>query len=205
MRAFSCLCLLACACAVDPVAVEAPSGSVAARVVDAPSMTETEGDPYWELDRVLAGGQRLVQDARGVTLDGRLLAAEPLGPVALDARGARFVVAERIDGGPESRLLACAPPAPCRVVIDEGSPDRAAIAADGQRVAWVAAAGGLPAVFVAPFGGGPAVQVTNVGLSRTGGGPPLGFVEPPHHEPPRFEQGGLTWDAPSGPVRVDLP
>jgi len=209
MRALPIVSLLACACSVDP-----PPGQTARPTLDAhettkihvePSMGETEGDPFWELERRLAGGQGLVQSARGLALDGRMIVQDPLGPVVIDARGARFVVAERLDGGPASRLLACAPPAPCRVVVDQGSPDRAAIAPDGQQIAWVASVDGLPAVFVAPFDGGAPTQLTNVGLSPGVGGPPNGFVEPPHGDPLRFEGGALAWDAPGGAVRVVLP
>jgi hypothetical protein len=99
----------------------------------------------------------------------------------------------RVDGRPEAALLACAPPEPCHTLAQDVSPDR------------VASADGLPAVLVAPFDGGPAVQLTNRGLARPDGGPPLGFVPPPHLEPLRFDDGALTWDSADGPHRAALP
>lgn len=206
MRALSVVALLGCSCSADP----APLGPLAAgpppssKVVAEPSMAETDGDPFWEVEVRLADGARLVQGAEGLAVDGRVVVDDPLGPVAVDRRAARFVVAARVDGGPDSRVLACAPPAPCRAITDGGSPDRVAISPDGQLVAWVASVDGLPAVFVAPFDRGPATQLTNVGLEPASEGPPVGFVAPPHLGPPRFEAGALAWESPDGPIAVEL-
>ena len=205
MRALLALLVVsACDGTQPPPAVGVPSPASEPSLRRVPG-EETEGNPTWELELSLAGGAVLRQSEAGVWLDDQPVALDPGGPVAVDAARARFVVVARVDGGPEAALLACAPPEPCRTLAQDGSPDRVALSDDGRTVAWVASADGLPAVFVAPFDGGPAVQLTNRGLARPDGGPPPGFVPPPHLEPLRFADGALTWDSADGPHRAALP
>lgn len=197
--------LLSCTPHADPdVSAPAPV-SPTTQIRTAPDLTEADGEPYWELQLRLAQGALLRQGAHGLEIDGDLIAHDPAGPVSLDSLSRRLVIAERVDGGPETRLLACEPPAPCVEITDQGSPDRAAISPGGELVAWVSSASGLPSVYVAPFKGGPATQLTNVGLSLTPGVPPRGFVEPPHDGPLTFHDGELRWDSPEGPQQVQLP
>ena len=195
------LIVLVSACDAAPTPAEAPT---AARIV---ADNGEDGRPSWHLGVNLRGGGALSQDAAGLTLDGAPLVDDPAGPFVVDAAGARFVVAARVNGGPDTALLACAPPAPCRTVTDAGHPDRATISADGRLIAWVAAADGLPAVFAARFDGGPAVQLTNRDLRWTAGQPPDGFVPPPHEGPLAFTDDGraLVWTSPEGDHHAVLP
>lgn len=192
------------ACDAPAVPVQSP---VVDRVVAAAHDDGEDGRPSWHLDVRLAGGGALVQDAAGLRLDGAIVVADPAGPFVVDAAGARFVVAARVDGGPETALLACAPPSPCRTVTDAGHPDRATISPDGRSIAWVASADGLPAVFAARFDGGAAAQLTNRDLTWTPGQEPAGFVPPPHEGPLTFTDDGhaLVWRAPDGEHRAVLP
>lgn len=198
---------LVTACDADPM----PAGADAPPSVEVDAAhqlragDETEGAPSWEIDRTLADGTVLRQSERGVFLDGERVAEEPIGPVVIDDAGRRFVVAERLNGGPEARLIACAPPAPCHALVASGQPDRAALSPDGRTVAWVDAADGLPAIFVGDFDGGAPTQLTNVDLPPPNGGPPQGFVPPPHVEPLRFAGDRLTWTAPDGEHHLELP
>jgi len=85
----------------------------------------------------------------------------------------------------------------------DGAPDRVALSADGEQLAWVASADGLPAVFTAPYADGAPVQLTNRSVRRPKGQPPVGFVPPPVREGGlSFEGDELVWEAEGQPWRV---
>lgn len=194
-------------CDADPMpeGADAPPSPQADAAHQLRAGDETEGTPSWELERTLADGAVVQQTENGVFIDGARVAGEPLGPLMIDGAGRRFVVAERLDGGPEARLIACEPPSPCRALVAQGQPDRAALSPDGRTVAWVDAVDGLPAIFVGDFDGGDPTQLTNVDLPPPNGGPPPGFVPPPHLEPLRFAGDRLVWTAPDGEHSLELP
>jgi hypothetical protein len=161
----------------------------------------------------LAGGSTLVLSTDGaLELRGSgtiAVANDVIGVPSVSADGARFAFAQRVPRGSGTAIVAVARSdggwtAP-RVLTDAGDPDLVAIAPDGARVAFAAAANGIAAVWVVPFAGGAPVQLTNVGLARDGAGPPAGFVPIPLREPPRFEGRELVWTARDGEHRAVLP
>jgi hypothetical protein len=139
------------------------------------------------------------------------LATQVQGPLSMDARAQRFAWSERLPSGARIRLLDITDPTHPWTLTSTGEPDRVALSPDGTRVAYVADVGGLPALFLAPAKDGTPVQITNIGIERIpGGGPPPGFVPPPHQGPPQFAtntagQPVLRYASPTGPVEVLLP
>lgn len=86
-------------------------------------------------------------------------------------------------------------------VASGGRPDRVAV--DGSVVAWVASPDGLPQVFVGDtLGRSPPRPLTNVELTRPAGGPPAGFVPPPHRDTLHFDGDRLRWQTADGPREV---
>ncbi|MFT4625017.1 MAG: hypothetical protein ACI8PZ_003683 [Myxococcota bacterium] len=183
------------ACGVEPDAVPTESDALGQSI----------GAGEW----ALAGGHRIVADASGLRIEGpsaQVLSGELLGAPAVAPNG-RFVFSERVG---EARLRAVQRDGTewaVHTVVAAGDPGRAAISNDGDTIAYVASAGGLPAVFVVPFSGGEPVQLTNVGVSHdpSRGGPPPGFVPPPHEAPLAFEGDTVTWTAPDGRHTVEVP
>lgn len=145
----------------------------------------------------MVDGQRLVWD--------RVLTEDLVANAVVDETGARFAFAERVDGGPQTRVWACQVEQGCRVRWAEGHPDRLAIAPAGDQLAWVASVDGLPVVQVAGFEGGEPISLTNIGLDRSAPGRPAGFVPPPHDGPVRFDGPRIVWSSPEGAHQVVLP
>ncbi len=86
-------------------------------------------------------------------------------------------------------------------VVSGGRPDRVAVA--DTAVAWVASPDGLPQVFVGDtLGRSPPRPLTNVGLARPAGGPPPGFVPPPHRDTLHFDGDRLRWQTADGAREV---
>lgn len=156
--------------------------------------------------RLVSLDGRLVLQAGGETLP---LADALVGAPVTSEDGRALAFCHRGDGASDSVLeTARLHPGGALerwVLVAEGSPDRVALDADGDRVAWVNSAGGVASVFVARFPNGAPEQVTNVGIVPVPGEAPIGFVPPPHDGPLRFEGGGLAWSSPDGPQRVALP
>lgn len=156
---------------------------------------------------------RVVELQAGRLVEGdEVLADDVIGAPAFDASGRRMAVAVLADA-PYTAVVVRERTrsgwGPARVLVggdaDAGSPDRVAISPDGQTVAFVRSSRGLPAVWVVPFTGGAPRQLTNVELARAPGGPPKGYLPPPHLQPPRFSGRALEWDSEAGPQRVWLP
>lgn len=134
---------------------------------------ETCADPFatggtWEL-----AGQALRLD-RGVLAHGDIVLAEQV--LELDVVGEHAVFTLR--NGPR-RDLAVYDGTRMRVLLADRSPAQPKLSDDGRQVAFVDGVTSITAVYVVPFVGGEARQLTNVGLVRTPGRAPLGFVESP--------------------------
>ncbi|MFT4976936.1 MAG: hypothetical protein ACI8S6_002841 [Myxococcota bacterium] len=163
----------------------------------------------------LAEGAVLEQGAAGLVLEHggrvRLLAAEVLGTPAQSDDGRRLVVSHRDDGLTISALDVVeisADGITQRRLVSEGSPDRAAISEDGEWVAFVSGQTGVASVWAVPFDGGAPQQLTNIGLEdapRVPGGPPPGFVPPPHDGSLSVQGDEVWWVSPVGQHRVWLP
>lgn len=86
-------------------------------------------------------------------------------------------------------------------VVSGGRPDRVAVS--GSAVAWTASPDGLPQVFVGDtLGRSPPQPLTNVGLARSAGASPPGFVPPPHRDTLHFDGDRLRWQTADGPREV---
>jgi hypothetical protein len=199
----------ACGCApVEPASHPSPEiggGSLPAEVSVRP---EHSGE--WSVaggaTLVLKNDGRLELRARDATID---LAAEALELPAISKAGDRIAFAYRRSQAFGSAVAVVAyedggwhgP----RVLVDEGTPDRAAISPDGGRVAYVAGADGVAAIWLVAFDGGEPVQLTNVGVRKDGPGEPAGFVPVPDREPPRFTGDRLVWESAEGEHQAVLP
>jgi hypothetical protein len=181
------------------VRTEAPDGA-GARLAD----VEPETDVPWRAaGRLFVGGVEL--ELSGTTLfrpDRSALATSLYEAPAVD--GDTLCAAS--EGGSGDGLLQCwhvsagATGQPM-VITTGGRPDRVAVA--GENVAWVASPQGLPQVFVRDTRGAtPSRALTNMGLQVGGGGPPAGFVPPPHRGRLRFDGDTLRWSAPDGEGEV---
>lgn len=153
-----------------------------------------------------AGGPagQMGENGPGVTI----LADELVGVPALSADGARWALSRRGPGPGLSvldRVELTEEGLQQTTLVTEGAPDRVAISADGERVAWVSGATGIASVWAMPFAGGPAVQLTNRDLVRVPGVEPVGFVPPPHLGPLQIEDDVVRWTSPAGPHEVPLP
>lgn len=79
-----------------------------------------------------------------------------------------------------------------------------AVAPEGDEIAFLSAVSGLPAIFTVPVAGGPARQLTNVGLARTPGRAPEGFVPPPiRAQDVRWRDGAIDYEAEDGTWELD--
>jgi hypothetical protein len=138
------------------------------------------------------------------------IADELVGAPAVSADGRRVALAHR-GAGPGLSVLELVEVSADgglvrRVLVADGGPDRVAISPSGEQVAWVdAGPEGFASVFSLAIDGGARVQLTNVGVVRTPGRAPEGFVPPPHDAPPRFEGGALAWRSEAGEHSVVLP
>lgn len=144
------------------------------------------------------------QDGPTVTI----LAEETVGLPAISADGARWALSRQAPGPGLSALDVVelsAAGLTQKTLVSEGSPDRVAISADGQWVAWVSGVTGVASVWAMPFDGGPAVQLTNRDLVRVLGEEPAGFVPPPHMSPLQIEASTVRWTSPVGAHEVPLP
>jgi hypothetical protein len=164
--------------------------------------TDRLGASVGAADLSLPAG-RLVAGSGGLTLDGRLLDAQLVGPPSAAGGGAVWSARD----GDRVVLRWLSPSGQVVDLTDRGDPDRAALDAQGQRVAWIASEGGLPCFFARRLPAGPVVALANVGLSPRPGGPPAGFLPPPHLAPLRWEGDDLVWESPQGTHRlaVSLP
>jgi hypothetical protein len=137
-----------------------------------------------------------------------ILAEELVGEPAIAADGARWALSRKGPGPGLSVLDGVelgVEGLQQTTLITEGAPDRVAISADGQWLAWVSGATGIASVWAMPFAGGPAVQLTNRDLVRVPGVEPVGFVPPPHLGPLLIEDDVVRWTSPAGPHEVPLP
>ncbi len=137
-----------------------------------------------------------------------VLATEVVGVPAISADGTRFVFGRNGPGDGLTVLDAVSISADGlshTTLIADGTPDRVAISADGQWVAWVSGITGIASVWAMPFEGGAPVQLTNRDLVRIPGQEPAGFVPPPHRAPLRFEGTRIVWESPAGAHEVALP
>ncbi|MEQ1507351.1 MAG: hypothetical protein ABMB14_34300, partial [Myxococcota bacterium] len=130
-----------------------------------------------------------------------------IGPERFDGDGDRKVFVRRSEGSPYTELVVCD-------LADAGwtediritgpaNPDRVAISADGETVAFVSGITGISSVWVMEVAlGSEPVQITNVGVEtakRRPGQPPAGFVPPPiDAESFVFDGDYLAWESPVG-------
>ncbi|MDP2313651.1 MAG: hypothetical protein Q8P41_12145 [Pseudomonadota bacterium] len=80
-------------------------------------------------------------------------------------------------------------------ILEEGRPDRLALAPDGTTLAYVAGTSGIASVWVVPVAGGRPRQLTNVNLASTPGRAPADFVHPPDDGPVQFVGSRVVWVA----------
>jgi hypothetical protein len=163
----------------------------------------------------LAGDGTLVLEASGelriehggATL---VLATEALERPAIDRAGARVAFARRSGDGFSTEVATAAYVdgawrGPRVLVGGTGTPDRVALTAAGDRIAFVDSAAGVAALWIVPFDGGSPTQLTNQQLRRRGRREPAGFVPVPDAAPPRFADGRLVWTAGGRRHSVELP
>ncbi len=201
--------LILSGCAGEPAAPSQPASQAVA--AERSAIPDREGVREVALGCTLAwAGERMelaCPDATPVVIP------HLVGVPAASADGSRVAWSHAPDDGDRTRIEVVARDGdrwgePRVLVEGEGRPDRVALDAAGERVAYVAAADGIAALWVVPFAGGEPVQLTNVGLAsapREPGQPPEGFVPVPHRGPPVFDGDRLTWTSPEGEHAVELP
>lgn len=156
---------------------------------------EDDRPPRIEVSAIVAGTAWHLADGV-LTRDG-----EPVltGVVGEPAFGARAVAAAAVREEPvHTELIVLRGADVLRPTPPEHRPDRVALAPDGSTVAYVSGHTGWASLWVVPVDGGAPRQLTNAGLARRKGGPPEGFVPPPHLDAPWFDGDLLVWDAPDG-------
>lgn len=196
---------MACDAAVPlPDGADAPPDALAEEAHRERAGAESEGTPAYAGTLRLADGTQLVEHGGRLTRDASLLTEALASPVVRSEDGERFAWVERIDGGPETRLVVCTLDR-CLERTRDGHPDRLALSADGRWLAWVASREGLPAVHAGRFLDDTAVVLTNAGLDRSRPGRPPGFVPPPHEGPLRIDGDRIVWTSPDGEHAVELP
>jgi len=172
----------------------------------APVSFERDGAP------VAAAGTWTLEDGSVLTRDGGHLDHGDLavrelveGPV-VSTDAAAFVYTERAPGV-SSRLIGHWHDGEWhRRELAPGHAHADRVAVGDGTVAFVSGKSGLASVYVVGLRAGEPVQLTNVGLKgHKGGGPPVGFVAPPHAAPLRVVGGDVVWDSPDGRERVSLP
>jgi hypothetical protein len=134
-----------------------------------------------------------------------------IGVERFDASGTRKVFARRLPGAVFSEIVVAESSGATWIeevrISGTASPDRPAISADGETIAFVTGVSGVASVWTMPFVGGEnPTQRTNVGVEagkRSPGAPPAGFVPPPlASDGLVFSGDWLGWEGPSGPVTV---
>ncbi len=187
-----------------------------------PPGPETDLVPQHDEEWPVAGGGRLVLSGQTLSYEApaaqglqpedgppvTIVADELVGLPAISADGARWALSRQAPGPGLSVLDVVelgAAGLVQKTLVAEGTPDRVAISADGQWVAWVSGVSGIASVWAMPFAGGPAVQLTNRALVRVIGEEPLGFVPPPHAGPLEILGDEVRWTSPAGAHAVPLP
>lgn len=187
------------------IGVASPAGSASAGEV-APAGGQAGPVAGAETDVAYVGEGTLRLGAEALRLEGgRLLRAS--GAVLVQglrfdpvADGAHLCAADEGEDG-LGRLRCWDAAFRATTVVLGGRPGRLALS--GAVVAYVASPEGLPQVAVARVDGAtPPRPLTNVGLQRVVGQPPLGFVPPPLGRSLRFDGAWLRWDSPVGPQSV---
>ncbi|MCB9679431.1 MAG: hypothetical protein H6737_30280 [Alphaproteobacteria bacterium] len=136
-------------------------------------------DLYAESGTWLLRDTPLVLDRGALTFGERRIGTDVVGPPAI--RGTHVAFVEQRRDSMQSDLVAFdAATGALLVRITAEMPRQPALSEDGSTIAYTNTSGsGLTAVWTLPFAGGEPVQHTNVGVVRTPGRVPEGFVEAP--------------------------
>lgn len=150
--------------------------------------SETCGDPFAQSGSWNVASETLRLDRGVLSIEGAVLAEQVL---ELDVVGDRAVFVMR--SGPRRDLVAYQDGS-LRTLVANRSPALPKLSDDGQNVAFVDGATSISSVYLIAFDGGEPRQLTNVGLVRTPGRAPAGFVPSPSTGKLRFEGAELAWE-----------
>ncbi|MEZ4320950.1 MAG: hypothetical protein R3F61_25960 [Myxococcota bacterium] len=151
---------------------------------------ETCGEPFASSVTVELDQSWLVLDRGVLTIDSRVIGVEVVQMSEVAANRVAFV--QRRPDSMLLDLLVWDAEQGVRVLVDGSRPSQPVLSPDGAYVGFVDARTSIASVYTVPFEGGEPAQRTNVGLVRTPGRAPEGFVSPPRSG---FEVDGrgLTW------------